>query len=361
MSYTYGCVPLKPNEYEFSMECPNCSFENAGDAKFCENCGKSLEMQCPHCGKPVSPGARFCKHCGFTLHPAPATAPVRTAASTQALIDRYVTKEIESKIAAAVTSSIEGERRIVTILFADIKGSTALAEKLDPEDWAEIMNSAFEYLIEPIYRYEGIVSRLMGDAILAFFGAPIAHEDDPQRGVLAALAILEGMNEYREKLQSEKGLDFGFRIGLNTGLVVVAKIGTDLKSENTAMGEAINLASRMQTSAEPNTILISEGTQRLIAPLFDFEDCGRIEVKGKEEPIQTYRPVRERKGAAQTRGIAGLASPMVGRQREFSTLMQVISDAHTGRGSIVAVIGEAGLGKSRLIAEWRKAAFIEIV
>ncbi len=344
------------------MKCFNCSFENPGDAKFCENCGKPLEMKCPNCGKLVSQGARFCKNCGYTLQAAqaaPAPTSARAAASPQALIDRYVIKEIASKIAAALTGSIEGERRIVTILFADIKGSTALAEKLDPEDWAEIMNSAFEFLIEPIYRYEGIVARLMGDAILAFFGAPIAHEDDPQRGVLAALAILSGMNRYREKLQSERGLDFGVRIGLNTGLVVVGNIGSDLKSEYTAMGDAINLASRMQTAAEPNTILISESTQRLIAPLFEFEDCGKIAVKGKEEPIQTYRPIGERKGVTQRRGIAGLDSPMVGRQREFSTLLQVISDARLGRGSIIAVIGEAGLGKSRLIAEWRKAAFTE--
>lgn len=346
-----------------AMKCANCSFENPGDARFCENCGKSLEITCPNCRKPVSPGARFCKSCGYTLHAEPAvltpTAPSRATTSPQALINRFVTKEIASKIAAALIGSVEGERRIVTILFADIKGSTAMAEKLDPEDWAEIMNRAFEFLIEPIYRYEGIVARLMGDAILAFFGAPVAHEDDPQRAVLAALAILDGMDRYREKLQSEQGLDFGVRIGLNTGLVVVGNIGTDLKSEYTAMGDAINLASRMQTAAEPNTILISESTHRLIAPLFEFEDCGKVAVKGKEEPIQTFRPISERKGVKQTRGIAGLTSPMVGRQREFSTLMRVISDAHMGRGSIVAVIGEAGLGKSRLIAEWRKAAFTE--
>jgi class 3 adenylate cyclase len=344
------------------IKCQTCSFENVPDAKFCENCGKPLEHTCPNCTKPVSAGARFCKNCGFDLQahvPAKISPTVVAENSTQTLLERYMTKEMASKIAAARKGGVEGERRIVTILFADIKGSTAMAEKLDPEDWAEIMNRAFEFLIEPIYRYEGIVARLMGDAILAFFGAPIAHEDDPQRGVLAALAILDGMNKYREKLQAEKGLDFGVRIGLNTGLVVVGNIGSDLKSEYTAMGDAINLASRMQTTAEPNTILISESTHRLIARLFEFEDRGKIAVKGKEEPIQTYRPISERKGVTQTRGIAGLASPMVGRQREFSTLMQVISDARAGRGSIVAVIGEAGLGKSRLIAEWRKAAFTE--
>src|SRR6476620_3382290 len=283
------------------MKCANCSFENPGDAKFCENCGKPLEMPCPNCGKPVSPGARFCKNCGYSLQTSPSTVPVSVAASPQALIDRYATSEIKSKIAAALTGYIEGERRIVTILFADVKGSTALAEKLDPEDWAEIMNRAFEYLIEPVYRYEGIVARLMGDAILAFFGAPVAHEDDPRRAVLAALAILTGIDRYRKQLQSEQGLDFSVRIGLNTGLVVVGNVGSGLKSEYTAMGDAINLASRMQTAAEPNTILISESTQRLIAPLFEFEDCGKIAVKGKEEPVQTYRPTGERKGVTQTR------------------------------------------------------------
>lgn len=343
------------------IQCPNCSFENPSDAKFCENCGKRLERPCPNCKKPVSPGARFCKNCGFDLTmPASATpAPAHAENSAQALIDRYQTPEIASKLAAARKGSIEGERRIVTILFADIKGSTAMAERLDPEEWAEMMNRAFEYLIEPIYRYEGIVARLMGDAILAFFGAPIAHEDDPQRAVLAALSILDGIGKYRERLQKERGFDFGVRIGLNTGLVVVGNVGTDLKSEYTAMGDAINLASRMQTAAEPNTILISENTHRLVAPLFDFEDKGQVVVKGKTEPIHVYRPLRERNGVTPRRGIAGLASPMVGRQREFATLMQIIADVRAGRGSIVSVIGEAGLGKSRLVTEWRKAALAE--
>jgi class 3 adenylate cyclase len=342
------------------VKCQSCSFENAPDAKFCENCGKPLERACPNCAKPVSAGARFCKNCGFDLATAaPRRTPARAAVaenSTQALINQYMTKELASKIAAARSGGVEGERRIVTILFADIKGSTALAEKLDPEDWAEIMNRAFEFLIEPIYRYEGIVARLMGDAILAFFGAPIAHEDDPQRGVLAALAILDGMNTYRERLRADKGLDFGVRIGLNTGLVVAGHIGSDLKAEYTAMGDAINLASRMQTAAEPNTILISENTQRLIARLFEFEDRGQIAVKGKEAPIQTYRPVSERKGATRQRGIAGLQSPMVGRESESAQLLQVLANARAGRGAIVAIIGEAGLGKSRLVAEWRKTA-----
>ena len=259
----------------------------------------------------------------------------------------------------ARSKSVEGERRIVTILFCDVKGSTAMAEQLDPEEWAEMMNTAFEYLIAPVYHYEGTVARLMGDAILAFFGAPIAHEDDPQRAVLAGLEILEDITKYREKVQRERGMEFSVRVGLNTGLVVVGNIGSDLKFEYTAMGDAINLAARMQTAADPNSILISENTHRLVSSLFDFEDKGNIEVKGKSEPVHVYSVLEAKKGAVKTRGIAGLSSPMVGRRREFSTLLQIADDVRAGHGSTVAIIGEAGLGKSRLVAEWHKAVLTD--
>ncbi|MCI0475805.1 MAG: hypothetical protein L0Y55_06120, partial [Anaerolineales bacterium] len=281
-------------------------------------------------------------------------APPARAPSPQSLVEKYMTKQVAAKLDAARTSrAVEGERRIVTILFCDVKGSTAMAEQLDPEEWAEIMNNAFEYLIQPVYQYEGTVARLMGDAILAFFGAPLAHEDDPQRALLAALAILDGIGKYREKIQKDFGMDFSVRVGLNTGLVVVGNIGSDYKFEYTAMGDAINLAARMQTAAGPNSIFISENTHRLVAPLFEFEDKGLLEVKGKAEPVHVYRVLEAKKGALKTRGIAGLASPMVGRRREFSTLLQIADDVRMGHGSSVGVIGEAGLGKSRLVAEWR--------
>jgi len=271
-----------------------------------------------------------------------------------------MTKQVAAKLDAARTSrAVEGERRIVTILFCDVKGSTAMAEQLDPEEWAELMNNAFEYLIQPVYQYEGTVARLMGDAILAFFGAPLAHEDDPQRALLAALDILDGIGKYREKIQKDFGMDFSVRVGINTGLVVVGNIGSDYKFEYTAMGDAINLAARMQTTADPNSIFISENTHHLVTSLFDFEDKGLVNVKGKAEPVHVYRVRQAKKGALKTRGIAGLASPMVGRRREFSTLLQIADDARMGHGANVAAIGEAGLGKSRLIAEWRKAVLME--
>ena len=337
------------------MKCLNCSHDNAPDSMFCENCGKPLERACPNCGKPIAANAKFCKYCGAKTDAPPVPAPARVADSPQNLVDQYMPKEIASKIAAARDSgTVVGERRIVTILFADIKGSTAMAEKLDPEEWAEIMNRAFKFLIEPVYRYEGTVARLMGDAILAFFGAPITHEDDPQRAVLAALDILEGMTEYRAKLKKDRDLDFGVRIGLNTGLVVVGNIGSDLKFEYTAMGDAINLASRMQTATEPNTILVSENTARGVRHAFDLESRGALELKGKSEPVPAFRVLARKAAPESARGIAGLDSPLVGREREFTTLKTCIDELIKGRGQIVSVMGEAGLGKSRLIAEIRK-------
>jgi class 3 adenylate cyclase len=340
------------------MKCPNCSFENAADAKFCENCGQPLERVCPNCGKPVSPNAKFCKNCGFNLAGADATAAPAALTRTESLdaLRRAAPQDVASKILAE-RERMEGERKLVTALFTDIVGSTALAEQMDPEDWREIVSGAHRCVSEAVYRYEGTIAQLLGDGVLAFFGAPLAHEDDAERAIRAALDILTSVEQYAAGLRAKKQVEnFQMRVGLNTGLVVVGNIGSDLHVEYLAVGDTVNLAARMQSAAEPNTILISENTQRLASSLFDFEDKGKITVKGKAEPIQVYRVIGERVGAVRTRGIAGLSSPMVGRAREYSTLMQIISDLRAGRGSIVAIIGEAGLGKSRLVAEWRKAA-----
>lgn len=356
------------------MKCWNCGFENPAGAKFCSNCGQSQQRACPNCDTVNPAGAKFCNNCGYNLQtpatsnqspviskPSPVASPQSPVSmSRDSLVEKFMTKEVAAKLDAARTSKVvEGERRIVTILFCDVKGSTAMAEQLDPEEWAEIMNGAFEYLIQPVYQYEGTVARLMGDAILAFFGAPLAHEDDPQRALLASLEIINNIEAYREKIQKQYGMDFSVRVGLNTGLVVVGNIGSDYKFEYTAMGDAINLAARMQTAAEPNTIFITENTQRLVTGVFEFQDKGLMEIKGKAEPAHVYRVLEAKRGAIRARGIAGLVSPMVGRRREYSTLLQITDDVKMGHGSSVAVIGEAGLGKSRLIAEWRKAALME--
>jgi len=276
--------------------------------------------------------------------------------SAQSLVHQYIPKELLTKLETARTRGIMvGDRRIVTILFSDVKGSTAAAEKLDPEEWAEIMNGAFRHLIAPVYRYEGTLARLMGDAILAFFGAPIAHEDDPQRAVLAGLDIIGGIRSYREEVKRRWGLDFDVRVGINTGLVVVGEVGSDLRMEYTALGDTVNVASRMEQSAKPGTVQIAGDTYKLVAPLFEFDDLGGIEVKGKSEPVHAYLVLRPKAEPGSLRGIEGLDAPLVGREREMKILRDAISNLRQGRGQIVSVMGEAGLGKSRLIAELSKA------
>ena len=188
-----------------------------------------------------------------------------------------MTQPPETRGAGRSRRAIQGERRTVTVLFCDVAGSTAMAEQLDPEEWAEIMNDAFQYLTGPIERYEGTVARLMGDAILAFFGAPVAHEDDPQRAVLAGLDIVEGIGTFRDEIAREYGLDFKVRVGINTGPVVVGEVGSEFAGEYTAMGDAVNLAARMEQSAEPGSVQVAENTYALIQPLFDFEPSHRAQ------------------------------------------------------------------------------------
>ncbi len=286
------------------------------------------------------------------------SSPVSTGElrSAEFRLDRYLPQELVTKLEfARARNSMMGERRIITMLFCDVKGSTAAAEKVDPEIWTDIMNGVFEHMIRPIYKYEGLVPRLMGDAILAFFGAPITHEDDPQRAVLAALEIQEGIKAYAAEVRLKRGLEFGLRVGINTGLVVVGEIGSDLRMEYTAIGDAINLAARMEQTAAVGTIQISEETYKLVAPFFEVEPLGEVEVKGKSAPIKTYRVLGVKSTPGHLRGLEGLSSPLVGRDAQLSLLKDRLKDLEGGIGSVIAVMGEAGLGKSTLIAELKKS------
>ena len=335
------------------MNCSNCQTTNPAEAKFCMKCGSALEARCPSCGSELPAEALFCFKCGASLAEPEGAPDVKPA---QASIEQYIPAELMAKLESARASGgMQGERRVVSILFCDVEGSTAAAEKLDPEEWAEIMNGAFEHLISPVYRYEGILARLMGDAILAFFGAPIGHEDDPQRAVMAGLDIIQDIAPYRQRVKEDWGLEFNVRVGINTGLVVVGEVGSDLRVEYTAQGDAVNLASRMEQSAAPGTVQITEDTHRLVAPLFEFQDLGGIEVKGKSEPVRSYRVLRRREVPGQLRGIEGLSSPLVSREKEMEALRGFIGELHQGRGQLFSVMGEAGLGKSRLMAELRKS------
>ena len=250
-----------------------------------------------------------------------------------------------------------GERRVVTVLFCDVVGSTTLAESMDPEAWTRIMNTVFKQLNEPIERYEGTVARLLGDAILAFFGAPVAHENDPERATLAGLAILENIAPLREKLKREKGIDLDVRVGINTGLVIAGQVGSEVHGEYTAMGDAVNLAARMEQTAAPGTVQIAEDTYRAVAPLFEVEALGEISVKGKREPVPAYRVLGRKAEPGKLRGLEerGLSSPLVGRDEELATLERMVGRLQTKyEGAVALIFGEAGLGKTTLIGEVRR-------
>jgi class 3 adenylate cyclase/tetratricopeptide (TPR) repeat protein len=275
-------------------------------------------MNCPRCQMANPEGAKFCLNCGNQLE-----AQVR----------------------------VEGERKYVTVLFADVVDSTGLGERLDPEQVAEIMNGAFAFLNASVKKYDGTIARLLGDAILAFFGAPVAHEDDAERAVRAGLDIQAAAREYAEAVRRDYGVDFQVRVGINTGLAVLAAVGDEIRTEYTAMGDTTNVAARLQSAAEPGSVLISADTYHLVKQLFELRPRGGAMVKGKSAPIVTYEVLAPRVVPGKVRGLEGLASPLVGRAAEFKLVNDKLNEVRQGRGAFVAVIGEAGLGKSRLLAE----------
>lgn len=278
------------------------------------------KLTCSNCGSENPETARFCSNCGNALD---------------------------------VARPIEGERRFATVLFADVARSTSIAEGLDPEDWALMMNGAFGFMNAAVSRYGGTVSRLMGDAVLALFGAPVAHEDDAERAVRAALEIQDAAMSYADTVRQRFGVDFDLRIGINTGTAVLALVGDATKSEYTALGDAANVAARLQSAAEPRTVLISADTYRLVHAFFEFKPRGLIEMKGKQKPVDTYEVTGVRAAPGKARGLKGLESPLVGRDAEIALLRSKFTALETGSGAVIALVGEAGLGKSRLIAELR--------
>jgi len=239
---------------------------------------------------------------------------------------------------------VVSERRVVTILFSDVVGSTAAAGKLDPEEWAEIVNDIFACMIGPVERYGGKIARLMGDGILAFFGAPNAHEDDPQRAVLAGLDIIAGIQQLKERIQQQHGIPVDVRVGINTGDVVVGEVGAHGQTEYTALGDAANLAARMEQTATPGTVQISQATYQRVAQYVEIEPLGAVELKGKDEPEPAYRVRGVRPGRLRRRGLAALRAELTGRVAEFATLQRAAAEVRLGRGQIICLIGEAGLG-----------------
>jgi class 3 adenylate cyclase len=306
-------------------------------------------LTCPRCESAVPADARFCMSCGQPMDASGSADQARQARLSAAAPAPLLEKMRSAKLT--------GERKPVTALFADVVGSTGLAERMDPEDWTQMMNEVFDLMSKAIFRYEGTIAQLQGDALLAFFGAPVAHEDDPERAVRAALDMVAQANEFARQLEAEQGIDLRIRAGINTGPVLVGNVGTDLRYEYTALGDAVNVAARMQTAAEPGSVLITDYTQRLVGGAFDFDDLGEIAVKGKRDPVHVYRVRRLRAEPGRRRGLesVGLSSPLVGRSAELDRLTGAYQIVSAGRGRLAVLIGEPGIGKSRLLAELHAA------
>jgi class 3 adenylate cyclase len=254
------------------------------------------------------------------------------------------------------TARLSGERKPVTAIFADVVGSTSLAETMDAEDWTVLINEAFDLMSKAVFRYEGTIAQLQGDAMVAFFGAPVAHEDDPERAVRAALEMVAATDEFARELKADRGIDFRIRAGINTGPVLVGNVGSDLRYGYTALGDAMNVAARMEQAADAGAVVISATTYRFVADAIDVEDLGEITVKGKAEPIHAYRVTGVKSVRGRRRGLeaVGLDSPMVGRSAQLDELRTLYAVVAAGRGRIGFLVGEPGIGKSRLLAELRR-------
>jgi class 3 adenylate cyclase/tetratricopeptide (TPR) repeat protein len=341
------------------MKCGACQSDNPPGSRFCEQCGSSLAARCPKCGEETRPDAKFCRACGQRLAPAleistETPAPLQPTPVEPASLPSAVRapSHLAEKILAG-RAAIEGERRQVTALSGDIAGYTAMGEKLDPEDVRAIIAPGFQLVAAEIHRFEGTIIAYGGDGLMALFGAPIAHEDAPRRAIHAALAIQQALRDYGKQLERGRGLNLRMRIGVNSGTVVVGKIGDDLHMEYTAIGDTINLASRLQSAARPGSVVISEATHKAAPDLFDTLDLGELALKG-HAPVRAYEVLRERGRrarleAATERGL----TPLVGRERELAALDDLFGQVIAGAGQVALVAGEAGIGKSRLLLEFR--------
>jgi class 3 adenylate cyclase/tetratricopeptide (TPR) repeat protein len=349
-----GCVDLRAlGAYRPFVRCVVCDADLIAGKPFCAMCGAKVALRCATCGGALEPQFRFCPQCGTSVAPSP-TAP--EPASTPAPTPEPAPSETTATLAPTATPAPhDGERKQVTVLFCDLVGSTAIAERLDPEDYREIIDRYLERVFPEIYRFGGIVNTLAGDGLMALFGAPVAHEDDPRRAVRAALAIRETLARLAETLRGERGIELQARIGIHTGPVVVGTVGNSFKMDYTAIGDTTNLAARLQTAARPGSILMSESTQRLVRGFFVVEPTGPLEVRGKSDPVVAYEVVGRAATAspmtiAEERGL----TPLVGRTGELARLEMAFDRVDDEKLAVVAVVGEAGIGKSRLLYEFRR-------
>jgi class 3 adenylate cyclase len=323
--------------------CSQCKESNRPEARFCDGCGTPLVLACAGCGAELRTQAKFCDGCG---------APVARAATEPREVRDYTPRHLADKV-LATRSSLEGERKQVTVLFADVKGSLELSSAVDPEVWHGVLERFFAVLADAVHRFEGTVNQYTGDGIMALFGAPISHEDHAQRACYAALQIREDLGAVVRDVKREHGLGFSTRVGLHSGEVVVGKIGDDLRMDYTAQGATVGLAARMEQLASPDTIYLTDVTARLVEGYFELADLGEFSVKGIEAPARVHQLMglgllRTRFEVSRARGL----TRFVGRDGDMRTLEAAFAESSQGNGQVVGVVAPAGTGKSRLCFEF---------
>jgi predicted ATPase/class 3 adenylate cyclase len=326
------------------MKCPRCQQENRPGRKFCSECGASLALSCPSCGFSNEPGEKFCGGCGTSL----LTPSTPQFAAPESYTPKHLAERIINSKAA-----LEGERKHVTVLFADLKGSMELLADRDPEEARKILDPVLTLMMDAVHRYEGTVNQVMGDGIMALFGAPLAHEDHAVRASYAALRMQETVKRYSEDARHAHGVNVQIRVGLNSGEVVVRAIGSDLHMDYTAVGQTTHLAARIEQLASPGSVLLTAATMELVEGQVAVTPLGPVPVKGLADAVEVYEatgagPARTRLQAAARRGL----TRFVGRDAEVEYLRRVLGQAGAGRGQVVALVGEAGVGKSRLTYEF---------
>jgi predicted ATPase/class 3 adenylate cyclase len=326
------------------MQCSRCRHENSDGAKFCGECGTRLELACPACATLNPPANKFCQQCGGAL----AAGDVRFASP-----DTYTPSHLARKILTARTS-LAGERKTVTVLFADLKGSLELLVDRDPEDARALLDSVIERLMEAVHRFEGTVNQVMGDGIMALFGAPVAHEDHAVRACYAALRMQRAVAQYAEEVRRRQGLDVQIRVGINSGEVVVRSVGSDLNVEYTAVGQTTHLAARMEQLARPGTTMITEATRRLADRHIEVESRGPVPIKGLRQPVEVWE-LRGAAPASRLQSSANALTRFLGREDELSRLEALLDRVTERLGQVVAIVGEAGVGKSRLVWEFTRS------
>ena len=327
------------------MKCPKCQFDNREEVKFCEECGSKFELECPVCKANIPLERKFCGECGYDFIKSSETVALKEKEQDSQIFESPLEETIPTHISA------EGERKHVTVLFSDLTGYTAMSEKLDPEEVKEITSRIFCEISKIVANYDGFIEKYAGDAVMAIFGVPQAHEDDPIRAIKAAREIHQLVDSISPEVEKKIGQSISMHTGINTGMVVTGEVNMERGTHGIA-GDTINLASRLSNLAKPGEIVVDVDTCHQVEGQFACEYMDTTSVKGKAEPVQVHKVLSQRDKPVTTRRLSGMRSDLVGRKVEMAELSEAVENMRQGKGRIFSICGAAGTGKSRLIEEF---------